>query len=45
MANKNEATPKDYDRWGKLGVKFTDNATKKEAKTPKKVAKTTKKGK
>jgi hypothetical protein len=45
MANKNEATPKDYDRWGKLGVKFTDNAPKKEAKTPKKVVKTTKKGK
>lgn len=42
MAKKNEATPKDYDRWGKLGVKFTDNAPKKE---PKKVVKTTKKGK
>lgn len=43
MANKNETSPKDYDRWGKLGVKFTDNAPKKA--TPKKVVKTTKKGK
>lgn len=45
MANKKEATPKDYDRWGKTCVKFTDDAPKKEAKTPKKVVKTTKKGK
>ena len=43
MANKNEATPKDYDRWGKTCVKFTDNAPKKA--TPSKVVKTTKKGK
>lgn len=43
MANKSGTSPKDYDRWGKLGVKFTDNAPKKEA--PKKVVKTTKKGK
>lgn len=45
MANKKEATPKDYDRWGKTCVKFTDNAPKKEIKTPKTVVKTTKKGK
>lgn len=45
MANKNEATIKDYDRWGKTCVKFTDNAPKKEEKTPKKVVRTTKKGK
>jgi hypothetical protein len=44
MANKNEASPKDYDRWGKIGVKFTDNTPKKEVKTPKKVVRTTKKG-
>lgn len=44
MANKKEITPKDYDRWGKTCVKFTD-APKKEAKTPKKVVKTAKKGK
>ena len=42
MANKNEASIKDYDRWGKTCVKFTD-PPKKEA--PKKVVKTTKKGK
>lgn len=41
MANKNETTPKDYDRWGKTCVKFND-APKK---TPKKVVKTVKKGK
>jgi hypothetical protein len=45
MANKNETSPKDYDRWGKTCVKFTDNAPKKETKTPKKAVKTTKKGK
>ena len=45
MANKNEATPKDYDRWGKTCVKFTDNTTKKDTKAPKKVVKTVKKGK
>ena len=49
MANKKEATPKDYDRWGKTCVKFTDNTPnnppKKEANTPKKVVRTTKKGK
>lgn len=45
MANKKEATPKDYDRWGKTCVTFTDNAPKKTEKTPKKVVKTTKKGK
>ena len=45
MANKNEATPKDYDRWGKTCVKFTDNTPKKAEKTPKKVVKTAKKGK
>ena len=41
MNNKKEATPKDYDRWGKTCVVFTD-APKK---TPKKVVKTTKRGK
>ena len=40
MANKKEITPKDYDRWGKTCVKFTDAP-----KTPKKVIKTVKKGK
>lgn len=40
MANKKEATPKDYDRWGKTCVKFNDPAPK-----PKKVVKTVKKGK
>ena len=45
MTNKNGSSPKDYDRWGKLGVKFTDNAPKKETKTPKKVVRATKKGK
>ena len=41
MANKKE-TPKDYDRLGKTCVTFTDNTQKK---TPKKVVRTTKKGK
>lgn len=45
MTDKKEITPKDYDRWGRTCVKFTDSAPKKEAKTPKKVVKTTKKGK
>ena len=45
MANKKEVTPKDYDRWGKTCIKFTDDSPKKEAKTPKKVVKTVKKGK
>ena len=45
MNNKKEASLKDYDRWGKTCVKFTDTAPKKEAKTPKKVVRTTKKGK
>lgn len=45
MTDKKEITPKDYDRWGRTCVKFTDSAPTKEAKTPKKVAKTTKKGK
>ena len=45
MANKKEATPKDYDRWGKTCVTFTDNTPKKEAKATKKVVKTVKKGK
>lgn len=40
MANKNEI--KDYDRWGKTCIKLID-PPKKEA--PKKVVKTTKKGK
>lgn len=40
---KNEVTPKDYDRWGKTCVKFNDDTPKKA--TPKKVVKTTKKGK
>lgn len=44
MANKKE-TPKNYDRWEKTCVKFNDDAPKKEAKTPKKVVKTVKKGK
>ena len=42
MANKNETTVKDYDRWGKTCVKFTDNTPKS---APKKVSKATKKGK
>jgi hypothetical protein len=42
MANKKEVTPKDYDRWGRTCVKFTDNTPQK---APKKVGKTTKKGK
>ena len=45
MANKNEATPKDYDRWGKMCVKITSVPTKKEEKPPKKAVKTVKKGK
>lgn len=45
MANKKEVTPKDYDRWGKTCVQFTDNTQKKTAKTPKKVVKTVKKDK
>ena len=44
MANKKEVTPKDYDRWGKLCIKFTD-APKKIERAPKKVVKTTKRGK
>ena len=43
MANKKEVTPKDYDRWGKTCIKFTDNTPKKEA--PKKAIKPVKKGK
>ena len=42
MNNKKEATPKDYDRWGKTCVVFTDSTPKK---APKKVVKTVKKGK
>ena len=42
MANKKELTPKDYDRWDRTCIKLIDNAPKK---TPKKVVKTTKKGK
>ena len=42
MEKKNGTPIKDYDRWGKTCVKFTDTP-KKEA--PKKVVKTTKKGK
>ena len=45
MASKKEVTPKDYDRWEKTCVKFTDDTTKKETKTPKKTVKTVKKGK
>lgn len=45
MANKNGSTPKDYDRWGKTCVKFTDSTINKTEKTPQKVVKTTKKGK
>lgn len=41
MANKKEVTPKDYDRWGRTCVKFDDPPKK----APKKVGKTTKKGK
>ena len=41
MANKKE-TPKEYDRWGKTCVTFTDSAPKK---PPKKVVRTVKKGK
>ena len=36
---KKETTPQGYDRWDKTCVKFTDT------KTPKKTAKTAKKGK
>ena len=42
MNNKKDVTPKEYDRWGKTCIKFTDDASKK---TPKKVIKTVKKGK
>lgn len=42
MANKKEATPKEYDRWGNTCVVFTDNTPKR---TPKKVVRTVKKGK
>ena len=45
MAKNNEVTPKDYDRWGKTCVKFNDDTSKKETKTPKKVVKIVKKGK
>lgn len=45
MANKKEATPKDYDRWEKTCVTFTDSSPKKTDKAPKKVVKTVKKGK
>ena len=45
MANKREATPKDYDRWGNTCIKFTDNTTKKEEKASKRVVRATKKGK
>lgn len=41
MANKKEVTPKDYDRWGKTCISFTDNTSKK----TKKVVKPVKKGK
>lgn len=39
MANNKETTPKNYDRWGKTCVKFTD-APKKQ--TPKKTNKANK---
>lgn len=42
MNNKKEAPVKDYDRWGKTCVAFTDDAKKK---TPKKVVRSVKKGK
>ena len=42
MTNKKEASVKDYDRWGKTCVVFTDDTTKK---TPKKAVRTAKKGK
>lgn len=45
MAKNKEVTPKDYDRWGKTCVIFTDNTSKKAEKTPKKVVKTATKGK
>lgn len=45
MANEKKVTPKEYDRWERTCVKFTDNAPKKTEKTPKKVVKTVKKGK
>lgn len=39
MANKNEATPKGYDRWEKTCVKFNDAPKKK---TPQKTTKANK---
>lgn len=39
---KKETTPKDYDRWGKTCIQFTDNTPKKAQKT---VVRTIKKGK
>ena len=42
MTNKKDVTPKEYDRWGKTCIKFNDDTPKK---TPKKVVKTTKRGK
>lgn len=36
MANKKEQTPKDYDRWGKTCIKFTDKPRKKVEKPKKK---------
>lgn len=45
MEKKNELTPKDYDRWGKTCIKFTNDTPKKETKPSKKVVKTVKKGK
>ena len=44
MAYETKLTPKDYDRWGKTCVKFNDDTPPKKEK-PKKVVKTTKKGK
>lgn len=41
MANKKE-TPKDYDRWGKVGITLISSPKNK---TPKKIVKTVKKGK
>lgn len=36
MANKKETTAKNYDRWDKTCVKFTDTPKKKVAGKPKK---------
>ena len=45
MSKKSGESPRDYDRWGKVGITLINDAPKKETKTPKKVVRTAKKGK